>query len=322
VSETLPPRPIPEARPPHLPDVLTRQSPLLYVFLAVALLQVWRGWESWLEDFPIASIEHLPSLVHRWVPSVLIPLYGAALFVRHRDARRRVPLLVVGLGLLTGGELLRAFDLPILRLLGGSGSFSTVDISPVDTAFNVFSGLVAIFGVLYTGAGLSAARRPERSTAERPLMIWLGALAVISIVLSLLPVSQVIGGEYPASILLASVIGIIVSVLLTAAWVYLAAVAVGGWLTRDEPRRAWICAGIGISLLFARRLLAGAFGLLDEGAYVVAVIAGNLSLFGWLMLLVAFALGLPAPPDPASADVEADATADPPAATQPGSATG
>lgn len=318
MSETASERPIPEARPPHLPDVLTRQSPLVYAFLAVALLQVWRGWELWLDEYPIAGLERIPDLIRWWIPSVVISLYGVALFIRHRDARRSMPLLVVGLALLTAGELLRAFDMPIRQLLPGQGSFPTLEVSAADTAFSVFGGLVAIFGVLYTGAGLSAARRAERSVAERPLSIWLGALAVISIVLSLLPLTELIGGDYLATVLVAGAIGIVLSVLLTFAWVYLAAVTIGGWLARDEPRRAWICAGVAVALLFVSRLVVSAIGLIGDGAFAIAVTATYVSMAGWLLLLLAFALGLPSRPD----DDPVEPTDDPPGGTQPGSAAG
>ncbi|HEX2470574.1 MAG TPA: hypothetical protein VHK05_08290 [Candidatus Limnocylindrales bacterium] len=322
MSETLPPRPIPGARPPHLPDVLTRQSPFVYAFFAVALLQVWRGWELWVDVFPIARVDAIPDLLRLWIPSVVVPLYGVALFLRHPDARRTMPLLVVGLALLTAGELLTAFDMPIRQLLPGPRSFPEFEISAADTAFSVFSGLVALFGVLYVGAGLAAARRAVRSTAERPLSIWLGALAVVSIVLSLIPLTELIGRDYPATVLVAGAIGIVLSVLLTFAWVYLAAVGIGGWLARDEPRRAWICAGASVGLLFVTRLVVSAIGLIGSAAYGVAVTATYVAMAAWLLLLAGFALGLPAPPNAASADVETDAMGDPPAATQPGSVAG
>jgi hypothetical protein len=318
VSETLPPRPIPEARPPHLPDVLIRLSPFVYAFLAVALLQVWRGWELWIDAFPIARIDAIPDLLRLWIPSVVVPLYGVALFVRHPDARRTMPLLVVGLALLTAGELLTTFEMPIRQLLPGPRSVPELEISAADTAFSVFSGLVALFAVLYVGAGLSAARRATRLTAERPLSVWLGALAVVSIVLSLVPLTELIGGDYPATVLVAGAIGIVLSVLLTFAWVYLATVAIGGWLARDEPRRAWICAGAAVGLLFGTRLVVSAIGFIGEAAFGVAVTATYVAMAAWLLLLAAFLQGLPAEPD----DEPVDATADPPAATQPGSAAG
>ena len=35
-------KPFPDARPPHLPDTLTRLSPWVLFFVAVVALQLWR----------------------------------------------------------------------------------------------------------------------------------------------------------------------------------------------------------------------------------------------------------------------------------------
>jgi hypothetical protein len=319
VSETLPPRPIPEARPPHLPDVLTRQSPWVFVFGLVAIVQIVAGWQSWSRQFPIPQSDQVPLLVHSLIPSAVIPLLGVALFIRHPDARTRMPLLVFGLGMLTAVELLVRVDTPILAALSGpEGDLG----GPAQTAYSVFVSLLRTFGILYLGAGLGAARRHGSIRAERPLAAWFIALAVIGMVLSIVDVAQL--GVQASTIgdWVVLILQSVLTLMASLAWAYVAYVTVVGVIAGESPRRAWIIAAIAGVTLFGFRVIAGLFFTLGESAFAVALTVGYVALVAWLALLVAFALGLPAPPNTVSADVQTDATVDPPAATQPGSVAG
>ncbi len=182
-------QPIPEARPPHLPDVLTRVAPGFYAFLLVALITGWSDIRRWLGDFPIFDPANLWLLVATLVPSVVAPLLGAVLFLRHPRAHRTMPLLVFGLALLTASELLQAFEQPIRTFLLSLSSPEEVT-SPADVAFLVFSSLLALFAILYVGAGMAATRRRARSPAERPLLIWVVALSIVGQILALASLTQ------------------------------------------------------------------------------------------------------------------------------------
>lgn len=306
------PTPFPTARGPHLPDVLTRQSPWVYAFLVVALVNSWR-----LVVAPTVSIDArlMFALLVSVVPSIVGPLLGAALFSRHRDAWKSMTLLAFGVVLLSFGELLNSFD----QIIGGFlDSFTPTDAqptSPARTAYAVFTSLLGVFAIVYIGAGLSAARRLPRVAAERPLMAWLVALGVVAAVVSVATVFAL--GLAPTPMLVVQLaLGVGLSLASSVAWAYLAAITIGGSLAGEEPRRSWQLAALGVSLLIASTLIVTALSAVDLGeSGLVLTAASVLSIVGWLVLLGAFLAGLPAPP-------EAAATGDRPAATRRGSAAG
>jgi hypothetical protein len=309
--------PIPEARPPHLPDALARLSPGFFAFALVALLVAWSNVRDWIGQYPFVDSAAVIALVAR-VQFVVVPLLGAVLFIRHPRAHRTMPLLVFGLALMTFGEVLSAFDDPIRGFLAELSPSDVGPTTPATLAYAVFTSLLALFALLYVGAGLTAARRRDRGAAERPLAIWLGALAVVGAVVSLATIFQ-LEFDTSAAGIVQLVIGFVLSLLLTLGWAYVTAVAIGGWLTHEPPRSAWGLAALGLSILFAVRLIASTVTalFLGEAFLTLLTVTTIASAAAWLLLLAGFALGLPS-----AVDSEAAATADPPAATPPGSAPG
>ncbi len=324
VSETTTPRPIPDARPPHLPDVVTRQSPWALFFAAVTLLQVWRATQLFDPSVNGADAGAAISYVLSWTASVTAPVLGLVLFWRHPDARRTMPLLVFGLLLLAFGELLDVFSEPIGRFLSGITPPSDTDPlsqAPALFAFRLFTSLLAVFGLLYLGAGLSSARSRERRSAERPLAIWLGALAIVSTVLSFLVLTGLPDQATPI-LIVQLILGTVLSGLVTLGWAYVATVTVGGWMAAETPQRAWVLAALGALALLGLRLIFPVLGLVPLQADqqpVVFVITPLVSYAGWLLLAAAFVLGLPTP---SSAVEDGAPTADRPEATPPGSGAG
>ncbi len=304
--------PIPEARPPHLPDAVTRVAPGFYAFLLVALITGWSDIRRWLGDFPIFDPANLWLLVAALVPSVVTPLLGAVLFLRQPRAHRTMPLLVFGLALLAVAELLDAFETPIRTFLLSLSSAEEVT-SPADFAYLVFTTLLSLFAILYVGAGLAAARRRERSQAERPLMIWIVALSIVSGVISLSVVFQVMSDPtgLPPVALVQLAIGLVLSLMVTLAWAYLLAMSLGGWIAAEQPRRAWAAAAVAIVILFVIRLVGSVLSTIGiPDGFAVGEVTFAASTIAWLLLLAAFVLGLPSPTD------------DPPAATPTGSEAG
>jgi uncharacterized membrane protein YidH (DUF202 family) len=300
--------PIPEARPPHLPDVLTRTAPGFFAFVLVAVVTGWADIRSWLGDYPIFDPSTVWPLVVQLVQSVVPPLLGAALFLRHPRAHRTMPLLVFGLALLAAGELLDVVSSPISQFLR-SLSPDELPPSPADIAFLVFTTLLSLFAILYVGAGLAAARRRERVAAERPLVIWIVALAIVSGILSLASVFQ-LPIESTPFVLVQLAIGLVLSMLVTLAWAYLMAMSVGGWMAGEEPRRAWGIAALAIVVLFVTRLGGGVLSSLAvAGLFGIVEILFAASTLAWLLLLAAFLLGLPAPRDDRPAETQPDSAA-------------
>jgi hypothetical protein len=302
-----------EARGPHLPDVLTRQSPWLYVFIGAALIHLAAAWLDWAGRGPLAPPQDLVTMIAERTPSVLISLFGAALFIRHPDARRSLPLLAFGLGLMTLGQLLTLIDGPITRLIDSLAPSSEVfvGLSPAVVAYQVATGLIGIVAVLYLGAGLASARRRPIHIAERS---FTGVVAIIGIATVVLPYALV-PLQLPTTpfewALVA--IGLVLSLLHALVWSYVVAVAFGGWMAGEAPRLGWGLALLAGALGLALRILTAmllVIGNLSGGLSQPALTAvGLLGTAGWVLLLAAFAAGLPAMDDP-------------PEATRPGSAAG
>ena len=308
--------PIPEARPPHLPDVLTRLSPGVYAFGLMALINLWFRVRQWSGNFPILDADSVLLLVPALIPAIATPLLGVALFLRHPRAHREMPLLVFGLALMAAGELLGTFSSQIRVFLSELQPNEFALTSPAQVAFTVFTMLLSIFALLYVGAGLSVARSRERVPAERPLLIWLVALAVVSIVLSVAGVVQVLPStvDMGMELVVQLVLGSVLSAVLTLAWTYLTVMAIGGWLAGEGPRRAWGLAALALLILFVLRLVGSVVTVIavpDAFEIYSPVAVVGLSA-AWLLLLVAFLLGLP----------KDRAMADPPAVMPTGSAGG
>jgi len=304
--------PFPEARPPHVPDAVARRSPWVYGFLAVALIDLSLVVRSGLP--PATDIESIVVAIISTIPAVVAPLLGVALFNRDRNAWRTMPLLAFGVVLLTLGSLLTAVSSVVIGFLIALTPTDPDPFTPAVTAFGVLRGLLSVFAVLYVAAGLAAARRMPRSRVERPLLVWLVALGVISAVLSI-GAFLAEGIASSPSLLVQVGLGIVLSLASTFAWAYLAAITVGGAVAGESPQRAWRLAAIAVGVLIVSPLVSTAIVAVTIAAPANPLlwVVGVATALAWLLLLAAFVMGVPSP---APATV---ATADPPGAMQPGS---
>ena len=288
----------------------------MYVFAVVTAILVVVAWREVQLSGP--SPLDFPSFVALVITTAVFPLIGVILFVRQPDARRTMPLLVFGLGLLSAVELLDALDTPIYEALAGpEQSFD----APTVVAYGVFVSLARLFGMVYLGIGIASTRRLPPSRAERPMAVWLATLAVVGVVggaVALGPPSTS-GGAVD---LVGSVIGLAIGLGATLAWAYVVRVILGGAMAGELPKRAWQLGAYAIAILFAFRVISGAFVLFGPRSQGLGFAVILISLAAWVLLAIAFALGLPTPgPDDEEAG-ERGPTGDPPATTQPGSAGG
>lgn len=299
-----------EARPPHLPDAVVRLSPWTFAFLAVTLLHVGLAFQAATRLGPQAGSATILQILDAYRTPLIVSLFGVALFLRHPDARRSHPLLVVGVALFSLSTLLDVAGGPVVRFLSeldpaGVGAYP---IPPGVTAWSMFTTLVSVAAVLYTAAGLSTARRRPPIRAAGVMAISLSIVAVAATILSLagLQWADVAASPYAA---IALVIGVALGLASTLAWSYLLVVSLGGWLGGETPRPGWAAAALAASLFVAIRVvIALPLGLAaTSGGGAVIAALGIASTLSWLALLAAFALGLPA-------------TADRPAGTPRGSA--
>ena len=308
-----------EARGPHLPDVLTRQSPWVYLFVGAALVHVAVAWIDWSGRGPIAPPQDLVSLLWVRADAALISLFGAALFVRHPDARKSMPFLAFGLGLLALGPLLRLVDAPVTQFIDSLAPSDAefIGLSPAVVAYHVLTSLIGVAGLLYVGAGLADARTRPRRSVERGVLSLLVVIGILTVSWQLLPIG---GAQTPVSpyewVLVG--IGLVLSLLSTLAWAYLIAVLFGGWVTGEQPPSGWrlaLIAGLigGLILPVVSTILILLATLLQPIPSGFVPLYGLAGTIGWVLWLAAFAVGLPA---------GSSATVDPPEATPPGSEAG
>ena len=268
----------------------------MYAFALVTAILVWLAWREVQLSEP--ELIDYPSFAALVITTAVFPLIGAILFVRQPDARKTMPLLVFGLGLLSAVELLDALDTPIYEALAGPEQAFD---APTVVAYGVFVSLARLFGIVYLGVGIASTRRLPQVRAERPLAVWLATLAVVGVVggaVALGPPSTSDG----AVDVVGSVIGLALGLGATLAWAYVAWVAVGGAMAGEVPRRAWRLGAVALSILFAFRVISGVFVVFGPEAQGLGLTAIVISLGAWVMLVAAFALGLPTPGTRAAAE--------------------
>ena len=300
-----------EPRPPHLPDTLTRVPRWVFVFVLLAGVQVVAAWLDWVAQGDLRGPSAVEFLVRQWLPGVCASLLGAALFYRHPDAHRRLPMLTMGVVLLAVAALVAIY--PIDR--------AVMDATPVDETnfasaflwhgfYRAAITVVNIFGLLYLARGLAEARRFADVVSGRAVGIAFIALVAVASVVSLAPYFT----TPDAADLLTpvNVVSLILAKIDTLAWLYLFVVALGGWLAGERPRIGWLLvtlAGV-IEVFFQLVLVVSGFVDLSQGGFFLSLLTW-LAVARFTFLLAAFALGLPS-----------TATADPPAATRSGSGAG
>jgi hypothetical protein len=177
--------------------------------------------------------------------------------------------------------------------------------------YSALISLVAAFGLGYIAVGLSLARRYEGGS--RWTTGWFVPLAtVFGTVVGVLAVSRIQFGDTPMTppliIYLAS--SVILGVLRIVMWAWLASVTTRGWLAGEDPRSGWGLASVAtvfVLLALAIVNLSGLITVADDafgtGLGYVIVLAYSA---GHLLLLAAFAVGLPALDDLDEADVDDD----------------
>jgi hypothetical protein len=288
-----------EARGPHLPDVLTRQSPWVFVFVGAALVHALLGvWELSGLGLPV-DVNAVLQVKPR-VDDTLVALLGAALFIRHPDARRAMPLLAFGLGLMMLGTLLRVAQGPVEGLLNPPTDDGIFLPTPASFAYHVFNSLVEIAGIVYVAVGLRASREGPARSGERMALVWLASIGIVMVLLPYAAIGidrELTQGDW-------MVIGLTVAIALlnALAWSYLIATTFGGWLGGELPRPGWALISVGGLILLAIQVVSTLVILLSTtsapGQFVglFAVTSAGVTLV-WVLFLGAFLIGLPARPE-------------------------
>jgi hypothetical protein len=313
-----------EPRPPHLPDRLMAVSPWVLPFLVVVVAEVW------LFSITGPRSDSLDWLSARYgVTGLLGSLVGLALFLRHPDARVTLPQIASGAFLLLLQQVMVLLEPavgPVLRDLTEPSDNLFSSISPMHVAYRTFTSIIGIFGIAFIASGMSAARRHKDIGAVRGLAAVLTIMTVASAAPSILWITEM---EFDDSLVMVvmTISSAVVRLFETLAVSFLVVASLSGWLGLEEPRSGWRLATIGAGLILLQLLLAPFVWSpplsQDDAVALIAFMAVG-AVIGWVLLVIAFALGLPSTV-PISDDDTDEAellTPDRPAVTTPGSAAG
>jgi len=314
-----------EPRPPHLPDWLTAMSPWVLPFAIVAAYQVWLLWVGQpLGTNETAHIDYWVNSVRSEFPGLAACLLGFMLFVRHPDARSSLPQVASGAFLMLSAEVLRLAR-PAIGPLVDPFATPPNDFEftvAVAQAYGVGTALLGIAGIAFIARGLSAARGHEIAVPVRSTLVVVTVLVVASWALS--TIEWVNSGiEATPGAIATTAFSWLVGLVEALAWAYLFIVSVAGWRSGEAPRLGWALAALAAGLALLVDLLLPVIILLatpQEQLFRMIEAVGIASLIAWMLLVVAFAAGLPST-DSVAGDGGPEPI-DPPGASLPGSAAG
>jgi hypothetical protein len=322
-GRTIDGKPWEEPRPPHLPDRLTSITPWVIPFLLLAALQVVAGWLEWGAQGDYRPLGVGVSIFLGLLPGICTTLLGAALFYRHPDAHRRLPMLVFGAVLLTVVALMDVAEAP-WRSAFLPDLFPESDMPGGEESVIVLSGIysaalnvISVFGLLYLARGLGGARRFADVVSARVLGIAVTVVVLAATVVSL--ASVLMDADWSDVLTPLNLMAVAVSLVSTLAWSYLFVTAVTGWRAGERPRIGWLLVALAAGIEIGLRVLMAGTLLVDisQAGFGVLQIVGLASVANWVLLLLAFVAGLPSMA-PAPAGSSPSTTADLPAATPPG----
>ena len=304
-----------EPRGPHLPDALAGIPWLAWVFIALAIGEIF-----WLVDNarlgPSPSVELVVSFVLNAISSVAVVLLPAALLSRHPEATARARTLLFGTVLFAAVEGLQILSQVLQPFLE---SLIPADpelpfIVPLVVIYGALVSLVGSFGLAYIAVGLSQARRWEghRGIPTALVLLIVGAVGLGS---GTVAIAQIQLGETLWSPTLALYFGstVILRTLFVVAWTAVAVTAGAGARAGEDPNPGWRLAAAGGWMVVGALAIATASGLILDRRiqdWFTAIQYSITILFtaGYLGLLVAFFVGLPSL-DEVEGDAEDEGTA-------------
>ena len=281
-----------------------RSVPRLAIpFLAVAAIEIVTVARTVLE-FGTANLgSTLLSVVVPAIPGVALTQIGAALLIRHPDARRTLPRLVTAAGLLVVVALGRLVSGPLFAWLPVVFEEGFPSPEPSRSSLFILGYLVVLPGISalalwWMGRGLRAARRyPDQGSTALIALVVLAVVVITGSASAGASWSEFQAG--PSAVvtvyLLANLLG---SVLGGLALGSLAITATRGWAAGETPQLGWALAAFGAWLMFAvsAAVAVVTFGLSGVVAFDYLLVLGGITIanvVGPLLLLAAFAVGLP-----------------------------
>ena len=294
------PEPSPEPRGPHLPDVLGRLPWLAWVFVALAIGDL--AWMLLTANFPAdTSIADVIGYLLRITPGVAAILMPAAVLLRHRAAWRQIPTVLFGAILFAAVQALVIVSDPLQPLFESltPASEELPGLVPLSVLFDAVIALVSVIGIAYIAIGLGQARRYADRPA-RAVALIVPVAAALATVVGVLSASRYDFGGTPMSLPLGLYLAVtvVLGILRVVVWAYLAAIAVRGWWSGEQPNAGWWLAVLATTFVLIALALVNIGGILDpqDPTFVSAYgyVTATAYALGHLCLLAAFAVGLPA----------------------------
>lgn len=274
--------------------------PMVWILILFALVDL--AWNIVNANLP-ATANLADDLFYaiQVVPSVVAFLIPAAFLARHRDAPAGLPVLLLGTLLLALVQILFAVADPLHAL------FETLTPASDDVPFLVplaalYGGLTLLLGAIALGLvarGLADSRRyfDRGASLSAPLVAVMSIFATVVGILAVTRLSLP-DGPLPTSYLVYLVSTVVLGILRVIVWTYLLTTAIGGWRAGEEPRGGWMLATLAGAVVLVALVLVNLAGVLDiQDTTIVAAYGWLITILyagGHLVLLAAFAIGLPA----------------------------
>jgi hypothetical protein len=292
-----------------MPRPRTILPPLAWPFVVFAVLDVI--WYALTTNFapnpPAADVLAYWLQVFPSVASILLP---AALLTRHPDATWRARTLLIGTLVLAASQGLVILSDP-LQFVFAVITPATQD-QPVVLSSLLFEDLTSLLiavGLACIALGLSRARRHEdRSEPVTGLIVVV--LAIVGTIDGIVSTSRldISGLRMSLGLAVYLVSSAVFGVVRIVAWGYLSATVWRGALAREAPTRGWRLASVGGGAVILALVLLDLVDVFNitNGALVLSYVTIGSYALGHLLLLVAFAVGLPSFDDAEDDDVEDD----------------
>jgi hypothetical protein len=299
-----------ESRTARLREALTR-SWLAWVFVVLAVGFI--GWFVRFQALPAgASSTDVAIHILQLVPSVCAILVPAALLARHPDAPSLAGTLLAGaiLFALVQGLVVFADPLQVVFETVTPASPDLPEIVPLEAVYNGVISVVAAFALGFMAIGLAQARRYE-DRGPGWLTGWLVPAATIFGGVAGVLAAERFYGDAPMSPLLAIYLAttVVLGAIRLVVWANLLAVATRGAMAGEEPSGGWLLGTLGAAAVAFSLVLVNMNNILDLPSQDAATWLGYVIVVGYavgnVVLLAAFAIGLPLIPGSEDDDVDA-----------------
>jgi hypothetical protein len=246
-----------------------------------------------------ATIDYFVVFILGLAPAIASILLPAALLIRHPNALRVVPALLLGAILVAAVQGLQLLIDPLQPVFESltPATEELPDFVPLAALFRVFTFVVLFFGLGFISLGLSAARRFEDPTRDLT-SLFVPVATVLATIAGVVEISRL--GLFdvamsPTYLLFLGTI-LISGILQVAIWAYVLAVTTRGWRAGEAPGVGW---RFGV---LSGTFVLGAFAMIyGSRIFDLDAALGDLLFYavtfayavGYLSLLVAFGVGLP-----------------------------